>query len=89
MSRISNLVAIGIVTTVAIFGRRLAVDVVGPGTALYQMASSVTFGSPELATTYFEALAVWVPWLSVIGVIAAALYREFRRQRVTQQRRVR
>lgn len=83
------MVAIGIVTTVAIFGRRLAVDIVGPGTALYQMASSGIYGSPQLAATYFEALAVWVPWLAVIGVISAALYREFRRQRVTQQRRVR
>jgi len=87
MSRISNLVAIGIVTMVAIFGRRLAVDVLGPGTLLYEWGSSGMYGSPQLAATYFEAVTVWVPWLSIIGVIAAALYREFRRQRVTQQTR--
>jgi hypothetical protein len=89
MSRISNIVAIGVVVIMAVFGRRLAVQILGPGTALYQMASSGAFGSPELATTYFEAMAVWVPWLAVTGVIAAAAYREFKRQRVTQQRRVR
>ena len=87
MSRISNLVAIGVVTMVAIFGRRLAVDLIGPGTLLYEWGSSGMYGSPELAATYFEAVTVWVPWLCVIGVIAAALYREFRRQRVTQQTR--
>lgn len=89
MSRIANLTAIGIVVTVAIYGRRLAVDVLGPGTTLYEMGSSGMYGSPALAATYFEAITVWVPWLSIIGVITAALYREFRRQRVTQQRRVR
>ena len=72
---------------VAIFGRRLAVDVLGPGTALYQMGSSGMYGSPQLAATYFEAVTVWVPWLCIIGVLVAALYREFRRQRVTQQTR--
>jgi hypothetical protein len=87
MSRISNLVAIGIVTIVAIYGRRLAVDVLGPGTTLYQMGSSGTFGSPQLAATYFEAITVWVPWLCVLGAIAAAAYNEFTRQRVTQQTR--
>jgi len=87
MSRIANLAAIGIVVTVAIFGRRLAVDVLGPGTLLYEWGSSGMYGSPALAATYFEAVTVWVPWLSVIGVITAALYREFRRQRVTQQTR--
>jgi hypothetical protein len=90
MSRISNLVAIGVVTVVAIFGRRMAAQIIGPGTAMYQMAADAsTFGGPELAATMFEAFAVWVPWLSVIGVIAAAIYQEFTRQRVTQQRRVR
>jgi hypothetical protein len=89
MSRISNLVAIGIVTIVAVYSRRLAVEVIGPGTKLYQMGSSGAFGSPELAARYFEAATVWVPWLCVIGVITAALYREFRRQRVTQRTQTR
>ena len=89
MSRISNLVAIGIVTIVAIYGRRLAVDVIGPGTTLYQMGSSGMYGSPELAATYFEAITVWVPWLCVLGAIVATAYNEFTRQRVTQQRRAR
>jgi hypothetical protein len=89
MSRISNLVAIGVVVVVAIFGRRLAAQILGPGTLLYQMGASGEFGSPAIAKAMFEAFAVWVPWLAIIGVITAAAYREFRRQRVSQQRRVR
>jgi hypothetical protein len=89
MSRISNLVAIGVVIIVAIFGRRMAAQVLGPGTTMYEMAKTPPFGSPQLAATYFEAFAVWVPWIAIIGVIAAAIYREFTRQRVTQERRVR
>jgi hypothetical protein len=86
MSRIGNLVAIGVVVLVAVFGRRLAVDLLGPGTALYRMAESGMYGSPQLAARYFEAITVLVPWLCIVGVIAGALYREFRRQRVTQRR---
>jgi|APHM01.1.fsa_nt_gi hypothetical protein len=89
MSRIGNMVVIGIVTMVAIYGRRLAVDIMGPGTMLYEMGSSGMYGSPALAARTFEAVTVWVPWLCVIGIIAAGLYREFATQRVSQQRRVR
>jgi hypothetical protein len=87
MSRIQNMVAIGVVVIVAVYGRRLAVETIGPGTTLYEMGSSGMYGSPALAARYFEAVTVWVPWLCVVGVIAAAAYNEFTRQRVTQQTR--
>jgi len=90
MSRITTFVAIGIVIVVAVYMRRFAVDVIGPGTPLYELAAASTIGDTggeAWAQDIYEAATVWVPWLCVVGVIAAAAYREFTRQRVTQQTR--
>jgi hypothetical protein len=89
MSRVISFIAIGIVATVAVYVRRLAIDVIGPGTFLFELAASSSIGGvggEAWATSIYEAVAVWVPWLMVAAAVAGALYSEFRRTNVTAQR---
>lgn len=88
MSRIETFVGIGLVILVAIFARRMAVDVIGPGTPLFELAAASQFGDVggrEWAMRMYENAVVWVPWILVGTSIVAGLYREFTRQNVTVQ----
>ena len=88
MSRVETFVGIGVVILVAIFARRMAVDLIGPGTPLFQLAANAQFGDAggqEWAMQLYENAAVWVPWILVATAVVAGLYREFTRQNVTVQ----
>jgi len=90
MSRITTFVFIGIVIIVAVYMRRFAIDIIGPGTGLYQLAASSSIGGTggeEWAEDIYVAATVWVPWLLIGGAILGGLYREFLRANVTQVRR--
>jgi hypothetical protein len=90
MSRITTFVAIGIVIVVAVYMRRFAIDVIGPGTPLYELAAASTIGDTggeAWAQDIYEAATVWVPWLLVGAALLGGLYREFVRANVTQVRR--
>lgn len=89
MSRVISFVAVGVVTVVAVYVRRLAVDVIGPGTFLFELAASSTIGGAggeAWATTMYETVTVWVPWLLVAAALLGAVFAEFRRANVTQTR---
>jgi hypothetical protein len=90
MSRITTFVAIGIVIVVAVYMRRFAIDIIGPGTPLYELAAASTIGGTggeAWAQDIYEAATVWVPWLLVAAALLGGLYTEFTRTNVTQVRR--
>jgi len=88
MSRIITFVGIGIVVTVAIWSRRLAMELLGPGTRLYEMAATATlFGGEQLANELYRAVVVWVPWFLISAAVLGGLYREFWQSRVTTRTR--
>jgi hypothetical protein len=77
------------VVAVAIFARRLAIDLLAPGAPLYVLVADIQFGSidgAQWAEEVYVAVAVYVPWLLVGGSIIVGAYREFLRQNVTQVR---
>jgi len=89
MGRIQTFVFIGLTIIVAIYMRRYAIDILGPGTPLYQLAASSTIGSTggeSWAEDIYIATTVWVPWLLVGGGMLGGLYAEFLRANVTRRR---
>lgn len=90
MSRISTFVAIGLVIIVAVYMRRFAIDIIGPGTPLWELAAASSIGSTggeEWAEDVYIAATVYVPWLLVGAALLGGLYREFVAANVTQVRR--
>lgn len=90
MSRITTFVAIGIVVVVAIYSRRLAIDLLGPGSTMWILVADVQFAGingEDWAMRVYEAVAVWVPWLLVAAAILGGLFREFAQTNVTRARR--
>jgi len=93
MPRLENYVAIGVLVVVAIFSRRIALQIMGPGTAIWDMAVDASLMSTgdesnaEWARTMFNAVTTWVPWLAVAGSVVVTAYQEFSDQRVTRARR--
>lgn len=90
MSRVTTFVAIGITILVAVYMRRFAIDIIGPGTPLWQLAASSSIGDTggeQWAESIYVAATVWVPWLLVGGSLLGGLYAEFLRANVTRGRR--
>jgi hypothetical protein len=89
MGRVETFVAIGIVIIVAIYARRMAIDIIGPGTPMWDLVAHIQWAGidgDKWAQDVYEAVTVWVPWLLVAAAILAGLYREFLRQNVTVRR---
>lgn len=87
MGRVETFLAIGVVIVVAVYSRRLAVDLLGPGTPLFELAASVQWAGidgRQWALEMYENATVWVPWLIVATAILAGLYKEFLAQNVTR-----
>lgn len=59
-----------------------------PGTPLYVAATTGTsaLGGQAWADTVWQVMAIWVPLIAFIGILAWAMVREYRRQAVTAQR---
>jgi hypothetical protein len=88
MSRIGTFVIIGITIAAAVWARRLAIQLLAPGTKLYEMAATATmFGGEQLANQIYQAVVVYVPWFLVIAAILGGLYREFWQAQVTRRAR--
>lgn len=86
MTRINTFVVIAVVIVVAVYARRLAVQLLGPGSFLFELAANATmFGGQELAEEIYIAVTVWVPWFIVAGAILGGLYREFWKSQVTRR----
>jgi len=86
MSRIPTFLAIGITIAAAVWARRLAIQLLGPGSMMYELAATATmFGGEELANEIYQAVVVYVPWFIVIAAIVGGLYREFWPRQVTRR----
>lgn len=89
MSRAGTFVAIGLVVIVAVYSRRMAIELLGPGSMMWGLVANVQYGTingEEWATQIYEAVTVWVPWFIVAAAIAGGFFREFRRENVTAGR---
>lgn len=86
MTRIATFAFIGIVIVVAVYSRRLAVEILGPGSVMFSLAADATmFGGEQLAKDIYKSVVVWVPWFMVVGAILGGLYREFWQSQVTRR----
>jgi hypothetical protein len=89
MGRVETFIGIGIAVAVAIFARRLAIDLLSPGAPLFLLVENVQYAGidgDQWAREVYEMVAVYVPWLLVGGSIVIGAYREFLGQNVTQRR---
>ena len=88
MSRAFTFVSIGLVLIATIYLQDLAMTMFGPGSGLYQMVTEVNYllDGEQWAEQMYVAVTVWFMWIIRIGAIVAGLYREFRRENVTQAR---
>jgi len=89
MGRVETFIGIGLVIIVAVYGRRVAIDIIGPGTPMWQLVADIQWAGIDgdvWAKDVYEAVTVWVPWLLVGCAIVAGLYREFLAQNVTVAR---
>jgi len=89
MSRSFDFVVVGVIWLISSVIHLIAVELFAPGKPLYSVATDGTsvMNGTERATLWFEILAVWVPVLAAIGILAWALLREYRRQVATAVQR--
>lgn len=90
MSRAYDFTIVAVVTLVAVVMNRISLELLQPGSALYNVATTGTdaLGGTEFANFVWQACAIWIPLLCVIGIMAWAMLREYRRQAVTATRAV-
>lgn len=87
MVRISSIVAVGVSIIIAVYARRLSVQVLGPGSMLRGLVDGVTYGSidgSQWAAEMYVNITVWVPWIVVGGTVLAVFYVELQDQRLSR-----
>lgn len=90
MTRAFDFTVVAIVYVVAVIIHLMAVELMAPGTPLYEMAVTDTaaMNGQEWADQTYMILSTWVPLMAFGGITAWAVIREYRRQAVTAVRRV-
>lgn len=85
MSRPFDFTVASVVTIVAVVVHRMGVELLAPGTPLYETATDGTqnVNGPEFADFVWQAVSIWIPLIAVFGILAWAVLREYRRQAVT------
>jgi len=88
MSRIFDFTIVGVITIIASVIHRASVELFAPESPLHKIASdgTATLEGAARADLWFQILAIWVPILSIGGILAWALLREYRRQVATATR---
>lgn len=90
MSRAFDFVLVGIIYIIAAVIHLMAIELLAPGTPLYETASTATnLNGAERAQLWYEIVAIWVPLIAMGGITAYAVMREYRRQAVTAVQTVR
>lgn len=90
MSRAFDFVIVGIIYIIAVVIHLMGIELFAPGTPLHQAAASATnLNGAERAVLWYQIITIWVPLISMGGITAYAVIREYRRQAVTGIRRVR
>lgn len=89
MSRVFDFVVVGIIYIIAAVIHLMGLELFAPGTPLYEFAATATnLNGQERADLWYQIIAIWVPLLSMGGITAWAVLREYRRQAVTALQRV-
>jgi hypothetical protein len=85
VSRAFDFTVVAVVVIVSILVNRMALELLQPGTVLYQVATDGTsnVGGKEFADFVWQAVGIYVPLISSFGIMAWATLREYRRQAVT------
>jgi hypothetical protein len=89
VSRIFDFTIAGVIVIIAAVIHRAAVELFAPESPLHEIASDGTgaLNGAQRADLWFEILAIWVPILTIGGIIAWIFLREYRRQVATAVRR--
>lgn len=86
MSRIYDFVLVGVISLISFIIHTVSIELFGPQSPLHQKTSEATFFSgAERADLWFEILGVWAPGIAIVGILAWALMREYRRQVTTSR----
>lgn len=77
-----DLVVASVVTIIAIVVHFIGVELVAPGTAMWDMATTGTanLDGTAKATLWFEIFVVWVPLIGMAGVWSWTVVKAYRRQ---------
>lgn len=85
MTRIYDFTVVSVIWIIAVVIHLMAISLFSPDTALYYVATdgTSTLGGQSKADLWYEILAVWVPLMAGMGILAWAVIREYRRQALT------
>lgn len=85
MSRAFDFTVLVVVYIVAVVIHLMGVELMAPGTPLYDLATTGTaaMNGQARADQWFMIISTWVPIISVFGITAWMVVREYRRQAVT------
>lgn len=85
MTRAFDFTVSTVVTIIAVVVHRMGVELLAPGTPLHDVATDGTgnVNGPEFAEFVWQAVSIWIPLIAIIGILAWAMLREYRRQAVT------
>lgn len=87
MVRISSIVAVGVSIIIAVYARRLSVDLLGPSGSLRSLVDGIQYGAIDgsvWATEIYVNATVWVPWIIVGGTVLTVFYVELQDQRLSR-----
>lgn len=89
MSRAFDFTLVGVVWIICALVHRMALELLQPGTPLYEVATDGTgnVNGQQFADMVWQAVGIWVPLIAGLGILSYALLREYRRQAVTAQPR--
>ena len=91
MTRAYDYTTASVVTIIAIVMHYIMIEMVAPGTGIWDLATTGTevLNGQARAGQWFEIIVLWVPLIGIAGVWAWAFVREWRRQVQTAAPRAR
>jgi len=91
MSRIYDFTVVSVIFIISVVMHFIGAELLMPGTVLYEIAVTGTesMNGQQWADQVGMVITVWMPLMATGGIIAWALFREYRRQAVTAVQQVR
>lgn len=88
MTRVFDYTIVAVIWVIAVVINRLALELLQPGSPLYEIATDGTenVGGPAFAEIVWQAVAIYIPLIAGAGILSWALLREYRRQAVGTRR---
>ena len=82
MSRAFDFLVVGVIYIIAVVVHLMGIELLGPGTPLYEIATTGTaaVNGTARANEWYEIITLWTPLISCAGISAWAFIREYRRQ---------